>query len=156
MIDVVLLGQLNASDAAHSRALGRPFIGLMRPLDEDEVSWGYVDLRLSDLAIEENAFDRGSGQWRLRCAFHEDDWHEARHDVLTRFLDDLAQDGARGAVLGYGAYVPCLLWHLGDDGARAWDLEPTAVPEDVRRMLASGQWHSAADAVLAWCAERTA
>jgi hypothetical protein len=151
---VVLLASLAVTKDAHERATARPFIGLSRAIDEDEISFDEQDVLLSDMDTEENTYDGTTGRWQLRCTFHEDDWHEANHATLTRFLEQLAQDGGAGVVFGYGAWSPCLVWHVRDGGVRHDELDAEQFPASVVEALGDEKWHDAANAMLDWCAGR--
>lgn len=148
---IPLLGNLVTTNDGYNRAVDRPFIALMQPLDEDEVSWDYVDLKLSELSVAENDFDHRRGSWRLRCMFHEDDWHEARHSTLTSFLGDLAVDSGSGVVFAYSPHVECSVWHLREGRAQLVEVAASAFPSEVRDLLATEAWHQATNAMLAWC-----
>ncbi len=147
---VALLASLAVTKEAHGRAVDRCFIGLMRAIDEDGASWDNVDLPLSKLKLAENKFDRKTGDWRIRCMFHDDDWHEAELSTLTVFLEDLAKDGGSGIVFAYGDYSPCALWHLRNGRAELRELDAAEVPAELRKLVNTEAWHLAADAALEW------
>lgn len=155
MSEVVFLGNLVATKDAHARAAQPPFIGLMAALDENGESWAYKEFRLAELSVEENVYDVASGAWRLRLMFHDDDWHDAKHDTLTAFLDPLAKDGVTGVVFAYFAFMTCSLWHLHDGSVTLSDLDPDRFPTNVRDLVEAESWHAAGDAVLEWCVGRS-
>jgi hypothetical protein len=152
---VALLASLVVAKDAHDRATARPFIGVSRAIDEDDISFEERDVLLSDMDTEENSYDVATGRWRLRCMFHEDDWYEANHGTLTRFLEQLAGEGSAGVVFGYGEWSPCLVWHLRDGGVRHDELEAEQFPANVVERLAAEELHDAASAMLAWCDGRS-
>lgn len=164
---IIVCGSVHLSAGAYAKAQDTPLLEMFvaDPNDPDGVSFvpkGMTaeEIFATDVGDDEyrawarNTYERATERWIFGCSMHDDDWWNAKHDLLPGGLATVKDRPGLDVVLAY------------DDGARrlesAWKVERGSwtsveplpkLAHTFARLMADGKYEDALDEVRALVAQ---